>query len=1800
MYRRERTGVIRVRIFGAVGPRRAGDTRTAALQRAPEKEKRMRQLLGCLLATFLCTGVAIAQDKLDEPYVGTAAVSPFQQGEPQEALPIDDQFVDAITRAPCAGDVDINGAGTAGWTYTLNTYWHDRRTTSIYLASEFNCSNGGQINGIKYYVSAVPGMAMNALTIRLRHTTASSYASPYCFNNAGWTVCYQASTTITVTGWYTFTFTTPFMYNGLDNVEVDVSFDNTTYSGQGTIWAFTASATRTMYAYCDSCNGDPKLWTCGSPNPTVYGSTSVPRAKFVFPGGGPVGACCKPDGTCLPGLTQPECGAQGGIWMGEGTTCTPNNCPQPPVRCCLPNGECVMLPAPNCTAAGGVPGAYGTNCEPILNYNPSTCGNPFQDISATGTHVLAAEADDGGAAVPIGFTFTFFGVPQTSIGVTSNGYLTFGTVYGDYTPDPIPNPATPNDLIAVLWRDLNATGASVQYQTFGAAPNRWFIAQWTNVPCYSGCGPNTFQAVLYELDGCIELRYLLLDPAVSGYQAGVENSTGTVGVGVTGMVAPGACIRLCPGYLPPCPQPGACCFLDGSCQVMVQTACDALYGIFHGAGTTCDPNPCPPPCVMCPPEGVYENEPDCGPGYVDHFNGGCNSTPPVFSPIMCGETICGEGGTYLIGTGQYRDTDWCEYFTPVPTTFTWTAIATFPVQIFVIDGNNGCPTGGPTIIASAAAGACQPATITTACLAPGTYWFWVGTQTFTGVPCGSPYVAMLTCGPCPTGACCQPWGECVPDMNQVDCAEMGGSWQGVGTVCVPNPCIGACCFVGGGCQVLTPSQCSDAGGVYQGGGTDCLLNPCPQPGPDTCDLAELIPVPGLIYGHNRLATDDGTPYCGTSAPYKGVWYSVIGTGNTITVTTCSLKTLFDTKIQVFCDCPAVTCVAGNDDSCTLPGHNLNSTVSFCSEFGQTYYIVVGSYSSTTVGDFELIVSDDGLPCANPACPSPIGACCLPTGACVPQLTQARCMNLGGVSWHVGQGCFPTPCFPIDYYLDTTVQPPVGGGNGYPGPGAPGEWYPYPNFGWINQWWPNEFDLQRQKVVTITFDVEFPGGTAYMPVALNLATPEWTAQGLDRPPLPADVPTPELENLYIMRVPVEIITAPGHYSFGPITLPFCPAWISMDVQGGDFLLQGTIVHVCQGAPLTGACCFGSVCMPDMTEAHCTAQGGIWKGAGTHCFPSPCLPPPDYYFDPTGGQGGNGYQDQWYYYGNYNWWNMWWDNEFALDRHKLIHVSIDVWFPVQGAVTIALNWDTPAWTQLGLQRPPLPADVPTPALEDLYIGRQILETISWNQVPPYPQSGHFEFAFELPFCPDWISMDVQGGGYQVQGTITHICLPPSATGACCVGWDCSLQTAQACANLHGRYMGDGTTCDPNPCPINDVVVCEPQGVVNNPFHPPTYWYDVTPGNFGRCDFHVRVFDTDPADYTNVVSPPTWLFAVHQLPNGEWWASWWDPDCDNAIFNLFRFQFDNPHASTWGGWITTIGANNDPYDWQIDDWTHHAAEPDGYGYRVHVPSPNMPTGACCYLNGDCAITTEADCAGLWLGPGTTCDQCPPANDFCLTQMPVAEGVYNFDTTNATFDGPGWCMVGPNLWYCYVPTCSGAATISLAGSAYNTMLAVYHDCYCYPAQAMMMCCVPVQCTIAVQQGHGYLIEVGGIAGASGPGVLTITCNATGACCFAGSHCEILPADECTLAGGTFKGPGTTCDPNPCICRGDLNCDGLINFGDINPFVQILSNFQAWQTTYPGCPWQNGDINVDSTVSFGDINPFVAIMTSGQGPCQY
>ena len=85
--------------------------------------------------------------------------------------------------------------------------------------------------------------------------------------------------------------------------------------------------------------------------------------------------------------------------------------------------------------------------------------------------------------------------------------------------------------------------------------------------------------------------------------------------------------------------------------------------------------------------------------------------------------------------------------------------------------------------------------------------------------------------PCllPTGACCYEDGSCV-ELSDDACAGTSGNPQGIGTSCAPGVCpepVGACCADSGSCSLVTESACQSQDGEFRGGGTDCITEACP-------------------------------------------------------------------------------------------------------------------------------------------------------------------------------------------------------------------------------------------------------------------------------------------------------------------------------------------------------------------------------------------------------------------------------------------------------------------------------------------------------------------------------------------------------------------------------------------------------------------------------------------------------------------------------------------------------------------------------------------------------------------------------------------------------------------------------------------------------------------------------------------------------------------------------------------------------------------------------------------------------------
>ncbi len=111
--------------------------------------------------------------------------------------------------------------------------------------------------------------------------------------------------------------------------------------------------------------------------------------------------------------------------------------------------------------------------------------------------------------------------------------------------------------------------------------------------------------------------------------------------------------------------------------------------------------------------------------------------------------------------------------------------------------------------------------------------------------------------------------------------------------------------------------------------------------------------------------------------------------------------------------------------------------------------------------------------------------------------------------------------------------------------------------------------------------------------------------------------------------------------------------------------------------------------------------------------------------------------------------------------------------------------------------------------------------------------------------------------------------------------------------------------------------------------------------------------------------------------------------------------------------------------------------------------------------------------------------------------------------------------------------------------------------------------------------------------------CYGLGACCN-GAECWLADAAECEAAGGRYLGDGATCEGgvNPCLVRGDLDCDGIVDAFDIDPFVRALTDPSGYAAAWPDCYMLNGDVNCDGAVNAFDIDAFAQCLTGGCPPC--
>jgi hypothetical protein len=257
-----------------------------------------------------------------------------------------------------------------------------------------------------------------------------------------------------------------------------------------------------------------------------------------------------------------------------------------PIGQCCTSGACTVTTQAACAGGGGAYGGDGTTCPaPEGRYTLAASGAAVEDISATGTLLDACGDNCGQSDVAIGFGFPYFGATQTTVDISTNGFLTFDADFFLGSPFNSDVPGfLPHRLIAALWRDYDtdpSTGAGqVRYKTLGTAPNRRFVVEWIGLKTQDvDATSSTFEAVLFE-NGNIEFRYGPVDIASSMPTVGISlrDNVGTA-VDVSTLGSAEAFTHVVDPN--PCPQCRADFNHDG--HVAVQDIFDFLNAWFAGS-----------------------------------------------------------------------------------------------------------------------------------------------------------------------------------------------------------------------------------------------------------------------------------------------------------------------------------------------------------------------------------------------------------------------------------------------------------------------------------------------------------------------------------------------------------------------------------------------------------------------------------------------------------------------------------------------------------------------------------------------------------------------------------------------------------------------------------------------------------------------------------------------------------------------------------------------------------------------------------------------------------------------------------------------------------------------------------------------------------------------------------------------------------------------------------------------------------------------------------------------------------------
>ncbi len=413
-------------------------------------------------------------------------------------------------------------------------------------------------------------------------------------------------------------------------------------------------------------------------------------------------------------------------------------------------------------------------------------------------------------------------------------------------------------------------------------------------------------------------------------------------------------------------------------------------------------------------------------------------------------------------------------------------------------------------------------------------------------------------------------------------------------------------------------------------------------------------------------------------------------------------------------------------------------------------------------------------------------------------------------------------------------------------------------------------------------------------------------------------------------------------------------------------------------------------------------------------------------------------------------------------------------------------------------------------------------------------------------------------------------PCVVGACCIETQCFSLRAADCAALGGSYQGNGTTCTASSCgaPTNQPQI---DGFLDDALAGVFYGAPIVVQDSltGFGDNNLGVQDAAngselDAAYAVIIGDKLYLFIAGNLESN---SNQLEIFFDTVAGGQNQLRGDNPDVDFNG--LNRMGDNLGTPEIEGLMFDEYGTGPErapfeaDYYLTMACSRPGSTLPVELYVN-YAEVPTLGGGLGYYLGEGRMANL---TNNGLLNRDPNGNNVIDLlatvDNTNVGGVAGGF---GPDFLG--------------AGASVTTGIEI-----CIPLSALGPPTGDIKvCAFVNGQQHDFASNqvLTGLFGGNGNNL--------------GEPRSVNFKDPLNFGDQVFIIPFT---PTGCPGeRGDTNCDGGVDFFDIDPFLLALFNPTQYAATFCGGSTCAVDIDCSGAVDFFDIDPFLACLFSTCPPC--